>query len=234
MDGRVIEITRAVGLADVRPDTTARLDALARIVQDVAEADAATAPIPDMGIWILRRMELRIARTPRLRAGVDARTWCSGVGRRWAERRTQLNVADVLCVEAIALWVHTDPVTGAPTALPAAFDAIWGVSAHGRQVSARLQHGAPGYDARRYRWALRAVDLDVVGHVNNAAYWAPIEDELAHRGTPRVTRAEIEFRTGLELDDPVEFLVTDTEAGFAAWLTVDGDVRASMLVECQA
>src|SRR5215207_9764116 len=128
-DGRVVHVTRTIGLADVRPDTTARLDALARVVQDVADADASTAPIPDMGLWILRRLGLRIVRTPRFRAEVEARTWCSGVGPRWAERRTQLQVAGVLCVEATALWVHTDPATGAPTALPAEFATVWGAGA---------------------------------------------------------------------------------------------------------
>ena len=61
-EGRVTTITRHVGLADVGPDARARLDALARIVQDVSDFDAASAPIDGMGLWILRRLELRIAR----------------------------------------------------------------------------------------------------------------------------------------------------------------------------
>jgi acyl-ACP thioesterase len=83
-------------------------------------------------------------------------------------------------------------------------------------------------------WPLRATDLDVVGHVNNAAYWAPVEEELARRGRPPVERAEIEFRAGLDPDDEVEFTVCDSSDGFASWLLVDGDVRASMLVKCRA
>ena len=89
-EGRVITVTRTVGLSDVRPDTRARLDALARIVQDVADADAASAPVDDMGVWILRRLALHVMRTPRFRADVTAQTWCSGTGARWAERRTRL------------------------------------------------------------------------------------------------------------------------------------------------
>jgi acyl-ACP thioesterase len=234
MEGRVVSVTRNIGLADVRPDSTARLDALARVVQDVADADAATAGV-DMGIWILRRMELHVVRTPRLRAEVLARTWCSGVGPRWAERRTQMHVNDVSCVESTAIWVHTDPLTGAPRALPPGFDDLWGVSAHGRKVSARLRHLPPPAGARRARWPLRATDLDVVGHVNNAAYWAAAEEELARRGWPRVTTAEIEFRAGLDLGESVDCVVCATEepAGFAMWLCVDGDVRASMLIGCE-
>jgi acyl-ACP thioesterase len=79
---------------------------------------------------------------------------------------------------------------------------------------------------------LRATDLDVVGHVNNAAYWAPVEQELGRRGLPRVRTAEIEFRAGLDLDDDTQLVVGEHEAGFGVWLCADGDVRASVLVGC--
>jgi len=231
---RVSTITRHVGLADVGPDGRVRLDALARFVQDISDFDAATATVDGMGLWILRRLELRIAATPRFRADLVARTWCSGVGARWAERATELLVGDRPCVEATAIWVHTDPGTGAPSPLPPGFDAVWGATAEGRKVSARLQHPPPPADARRHAWPLRATDLDVVGHVNNAAYWAAIEEELARRGRLRVLHAEIEFRAGLDAGDAVEVAVVDTADGFAAWLCVGGDVRASVLVGCEA
>jgi acyl-ACP thioesterase len=228
--GRVVEITRHVGLADVRPDATLRLDAIARAVQDVADTDAAESPVAGMGVWILRRLELEIARTPRFRAALDLRTWCSGVGPRWAERRTDVLVGDRLCIEATALWVHVDPERGTPVRLPPAFAEIWAPSANGRTVSARLRHDGPAPGAPSRPWTLRATDLDVVGHVNNAAYWAPVEEELARRGRPRVQRVEIEFRAGLDEGDAVEFVVDDRRDGFASWLRVAGDVRASMLV----
>ncbi len=231
---------RNVGLADVGAGARARLDGLARIVQDVSDFDASTVEVEGMGLWILRRLALRIDATPRFRAEVTASTWCSGIGARWAERTSQLRVHDQLCVEAVAIWVHTDPQSGAPIPLPAGFDAVWGATADGRKVSARLRHAAPPTDASRRVWPLRATDIDVVGHVNNAAYWAAIEDELQRRGHPRVTTAEIEFRAGLELADPVELVVADTGAvtgghqGLAAWLCVGSDVRASVLVGCEA
>jgi acyl-ACP thioesterase len=231
---RVTTITRHVGLADVGPDARARLDGLARIVQDVSDADASTVSLAGMGLWILRRMDLRIASTPRFRAELTASTWCSGIGARWAERTSQLRGNGKVCVEAVAIWVHTDPERGVPAPLPPGFEAVWGATADGRKVSARLRHAAPSSEALRHPWPLRASDVDVVGHVNNAAYWDAIEDELARRGNPRVSSAEIEFRSGLVLTDDVELLVADTEGGFAAWLTVAGDVRASVLIGCEA
>lgn len=225
---RVVQVASTVGLADVRPDTRLRLDALARIVQDVADADLSTAPVSRTGFWILRRLSFRIACTPRFRAELDAHTWCSGVGPRWAERTTTLHVGDRLCVEAASLAVHTDPDTRAPAPLPPEFGAVWGENAP--RVSARLKHKPPRADAIRRPWPLRATDIDIVGHVNNAAYWAAVEDELARRGGPRVETAEIEFRSGLTLGESVDCYVSDTAGGFACWLCVDGDVRASMLI----
>jgi acyl-ACP thioesterase len=231
-EARVTTLKRHVGLADVGPDARTRLDGIARIVQEVSDADASSVAIDGMGLWILRRMDLQITTAPRFRAEVVGSTWCSGVGARWAERTTQLHVGDTLCVEAVAIWVHTDPATGAPSPLPAGFDAVWGATANGRTVSARLRHPAPPVDAPRSVWPLRATDIDVVGHVNNAAYWPAFEEELARRGRPRVRTAEIEFRSGLDLADAVDIAVADTADGFAAWLLVGTDVRASVLIGC--
>src|SRR6266480_680606 len=160
MSGRVVTITRHVALGDVRPDATMRLDAIARIVQDVADADARGAPVEGMGIWILRRLELALAHTPRFRADLTARTWCSGVGARWAERRTDVRAGDVLCVEATGLWVHVDAKRGTPAPMPDGFHSLWGPSAGGRQVSSRLRHPRPPADAVSSRWMLRATDVD--------------------------------------------------------------------------
>jgi len=230
MNRRAVTITRRVSLGDVRPDATMRLDAIARLVQDVADADATDAPVEGMGIWILRRLDLAIAHTPRFRADLTARTWCSGFGARWAERRTDICAGELCCIEATGLWVHVDAERGVPVPLPPGFYAVWGRSAGNRRVSARLRHGPPAANAVSGEWPLRATDLDVIGHVNNAAYWAPVEQELARRGRPRVRRAEIEFRAGLDDGDDVELAVAETPGGFACWLCVGDDVRASMLV----
>jgi acyl-ACP thioesterase len=229
--GRVVTIARHVGLADVRPDATVRLDALARFLQDAADRDAATADV-DGGAWVLRRLTMRLARTPRFRADLSLATWCSGIGPRWAERRTTVRFGDVGCVEAVGLWVHVDPSTGAPVPLPRGFHERWGSTANGRRVRASLRHGPPPAGTRAHEWPLRVADLDVLAHVNNAAYWVPVEEELARRDRSRVTRAEMEFRGGLDGTERVEVLIADTDAGFASWCCVDGDVRASALVAC--
>lgn len=232
--GRVVRVGRHVGLADVTPEGRTRLDALARFLQDVADEDSVTAALQVEGVWVLRRLALRIVHMPRFRAELSLATWCSGSGPRWAERRTDVEVDGELCVETAGLWVYVDPGSGAPMALPAGFDEQWGETAAGRRVSARLRHPAPPPGAPSQPWPLRATDLDVIGHVNNAAYWAPVEEELARRGRPRVTWAELEFRSGLDAGEDVEVIVEPRDDGFASWLCVAGDVRASALVGSDA
>ncbi len=225
--GRVVTLGRHVGLADVRPDGRTRLDALARFLQDVSDEDSVAAGL-DNGGWVMRRLAVRIARTPVFRTDLTLSTWCGGIGARWAERRTDLQVDGELFVVAAALWVHVDLTTGAPIPLPADFTERFGESAGGRRVSARLQHGRPPETARASAWPLRAVDFDVLGHVNNAAYWAAVEEELT--GNPRVAWAEMEFRGGLDAGDVVELRIAEHEGGFAIWFVVGDDVRASALV----
>jgi acyl-ACP thioesterase len=230
-EGRMVAMQARVGLGDARPDTRVRLDALARYLQDVADEDATTAPVnDDVAVWVLRRLAVQFVRTPRFRDALTLATWCSGAGARWAERRTNVSRRGEVAVHSAGLWVHVDRESGRPSRLPPAFDAVWGPSARGRSVSPRLHHDAPPDGATRERWPVRATDIDIVGHVNNAAYWAAVEELLARRPTLRVARAEIEFRAGVLPGEDVDLVVEDRERGFMCWFLVDQEVRASASV----
>jgi acyl-ACP thioesterase len=227
----MVAMQSRVGLSDTRPDSRLRLDALARFLQDVADEDAATAPIDDDGtVWLLRRLVVQFVRTPKFRDAVTLATWCSGTGARWAERRTNISRRGEVAAQGVALWVHVDRESGRPTRLGPSFDAVWGPSARGRSVTARLQHDAPPAGAGRERWPLRATDIDIIGHVNNAAYWAAVEELIARRPTLRVARADIEFRAGVLPGEDVDLVVDDREQGFMCWFLVGQEVRASASV----
>ena len=97
--------------------------------------------------------------------------------------------------------------------------------AAGRRASTRLDLAGPPDEAGALEWRLRATDVDRLGHVNNAAYWAPVEEHLAARlRLPH--RALLEYRQPLDLGDIVELRVHD--AGL--WFTVDGAVRAAAIL----
>jgi acyl-ACP thioesterase len=226
-----------VYLGDASVRGRLRLDAAARFLQDVAADDAEEAHLPDDRGWVVRRMDLTVHRRPAIYEDVELVTWCSGTGRSWAERATTLTAASGVGtrgvgIDARAVWVYVSLETGAPQPLPPEFFATYGEAARDRTVTARLTHPGPPDTAPRAPWPLRASDFDVLGHVNNAVYWQPVEEELGRaRPGARVTRAEIEFRGGI---DPGEEPVVATalgDGGLAAWFLVEGAVRASVRVE---
>jgi acyl-ACP thioesterase len=197
--GRVFSIHRRPGLADCAPSGRTRLDALARWMQDVAYADVEEAGLERVAIWVLRRHRIRVTRFPRFGERCQVSTFCSGVGRMWAERRTTVTLlqdgGQRTAVEAVAVWVHLDPERRLPSPLSDAELQVYGPSAGDRRVVARLRHPRPEAIDRDYRWSFRRTDADIADHVNNAAYWEPLEDELLENlGELVQIDAELEFR----------------------------------------
>lgn len=218
--------TRRVRLGDVHPDGSLRLDALARYAQDVATDDSAESGLTDeTGYWVLRRLVGELAGRLSLGEVVELTTFCGGSGPRWAERRTRLVGANGGTVELAAVWVHVDRVTGAPLPVPSDFHEVYGEGTR-RRIRARLEHPPAPAGAPRRPWVLRSTDFDVLGHVNNAVYWAAVEDELATRPSALVTRVEMEHRSGIDPGDVVELVVAG-DAPTRIWFTVGGEVRAS-------
>jgi len=221
-EGRVFTWRTGVGLGDTTPGGRARLDVIARWLQDVAYLDVADVGLEDRGIWVIRRMRLRIERFPRAGERIELRTFCSGAGALAAERRTTLETAGGR-VEAGATWVFLDMETGRPQRLGPEFDDVYGTSAAGRRARTGLRHPSPSEDAERMAWRFRAADLDIANHVNNAAYWAVAEEVLA--GTdPGALDLEIEFREAAQAGDAV-ILRGD---GYLWVTSPDGTVHASI------
>ena len=83
--------------------------------------------------------------------------------------------------------------------------------------------------ASRTSWPLRATDLDVLGHVNNAVHWAAVEQALQRidGAVDGGWAVEMEYRAPLEADDEPDLAVVRTDDGFACWLECDAVTRAS-------
>lgn len=197
-DGRVFEEDLRPGLADCSPSGRIRLDALARWLQDVAYADVEDAGVADRAVWVIRRARLRVRRFPHFGERFRLATFCSGLGRMWAERRTSITRAGETHsdVEAVALWVHLDPATQRPTPLSEhEITTYGGGAAAQRRVTARLRHPPVPADGNGSPWQFRATECDLAGHINNSAYWQPLEEELLGNGEPRAIDVEIEYRT---------------------------------------
>lgn len=192
--GRVFPYAARVGLGDATPDARIRLDALARVLQDAAFADVREAGVAEEGSWVVRRCRIRADPFPAFDEELAVRTWCTGMGAAWAERRTRIEGGRGGAVDAVALWVHLAFETGQPLRLSPRVRAVYGEPASERRVSARLRHPRPPEGLAGVEWRFRASDLDVAGHVNNAAYWEILEEELAGSPAPQSLDAEMEHR----------------------------------------
>jgi acyl-ACP thioesterase len=229
VEQRVFTVQRAVRGTDVTTDGRLRLDALARYLQDAAEDDVTDAGLREPYVWVLRRCALDLACFPRLGQGLTVRTFCTGTGPRWAERTTTLSGGDGELVRATAVWAAVAPDSGRPSPLGPEFLRVYGPTAAGRTVSARLSHPRPpevSGDGQR-PWPLRATDFDAIGHVNNTVHWSAVEDALAGLGWLPAT-AEIEYQRPALPGTQPRLLVTDTPGQAWAWLLDGTEARQSL------
>ncbi len=227
--GRVFTQVIRPGLADCAPSGRIRLDALARWLQDVAYADVEDAGLAEGAVWVVRRTRIRVVRFPRFAERFRLTTFCSGLGRMWAERRTTVTPIEATEgeVEAVSLWVHLDPVSWRPMPFSDEEIATYADATAGRKVSARLRHPAPGSVGEGHSWRFRASERDIAGHINNAAYWQPLEEELLSEDDLERIDVEMEYRTPAQ---PGEKLVLSD--GDRRWIVSgEGETHASILVE---
>jgi acyl-ACP thioesterase len=239
----VFEQRMRPGLADCAPSGRIRLDALSRWLQDVAYADVEDAGLAQSAVWVVRRSRISVRRFPQFAEPFTVRTFCSGLGRMWAERRTTIMPAagrsapaaapessepesSEPAVEAVSLWVHLDPADWRPMPFSGEEIEAYGVAGTDRRVTARLRHPQPSAGLEHRRWRFRATECDIANHVNNSAYWQPLEEELLARGEePLRLDAEIEFRTPSQPGE--KLLLADDDR---RWIvSPGGETHASIL-----
>jgi acyl-ACP thioesterase len=219
--GRRFATQRLVRLSDAGPDGALRVDGAVRYLQDVASDDWQDTGVVSDDTWVVRRTSLRLSeggRWPILGERVDVTTWCGGTGAAWAERRTTIASDGRPQVEAVALWVPVDPA-GRPRRLQPSFFDVYGEAAGGRRVAGRVPTASVSTAAHAQSWAVRRADLDIVGHVNNAAVWCAMSEVV----TGTVARATLTHHGSLERSDAVT-LWSDASR---LWLVVDDEVRVS-------
>ncbi|MEJ5255070.1 MAG: acyl-ACP thioesterase domain-containing protein [Acidimicrobiales bacterium] len=218
--GRVFRGQRRVRFGDVSPGGRARFDALARFLQDISNDDTVDSGLDDDLAWVVRRTVFEVRRPAVFRELLELATFCSGIGSRWAERRIALRGDRGAVIDAATLWVHVELPSGRPVPLSKQFLDLYGPTAAGREVTARLRHPSQVPEAAARRpWQLRFSDFDPLGHVNNAVSWAMIEDVLAScAGLRAPYRAELEYRDPIERDASITLAWTvDAHAGLVLW-----------------
>lgn len=220
-EGRRYTTQYVVRLGDVDANGALRFDGVARYLQDVATDDWVDTGTTSSATWVVRRTAIRRrsdARWPSYLDCMTVTTWCGGVGAAWAERRTNFYVDDELLIEVVALWVPIS-ATGQPQRIGRDFFDVYGDAVRERKVSGRLPTPSVDPSATSRPWILRRADLDVVGHINNAAIWQAVT-EVTGSSASAVT---LTHYGALEEGQSV---VLHSTTG-ALWLSVDGQIQVA-------
>ena len=232
--GRTFTSSATVRLGDASPGGRMRLDAVARMLQDVSDDDARDAGFGRL-TWVVRRTVIRVEQFPVYLEPLALSTWCAGFGAAWAERRIRVEGESGARVEAATLWVHVDRATLRPSRVPVEFAEVFGPSAGGRRVTSRtVLDPVPSSPTDPVSWPLRVSDFDVLGHVNNAAYWEPVEEALSsHRWLRAPLTAILEHGDAIERGHPVGVQTVETTRGLDLWL-VGADDRLHAAIRVSA
>ena len=215
--GRIFRSTRRIRLSDRAEDGRLRLDSVARYLQDIAmdDVDETDWGAPEH-LWVMRHVRIDVVTASIEDDHVELSTWCSGTASVAAGRRMSLEGDGGGRIELDSVWVHLGP-----DARPARIEdfAECAAAGGGRVVSTRLELTALATDGQRIPWPLRRTDIDLLGHVNNAAYWHAVEERLLARGPDlrRPIRARLDHLQAIDLRDDVWLaeVLDDTKFGIA-------------------
>jgi acyl-ACP thioesterase len=188
-----------------------RLDAVARFLQDIAIDDVQETGwgLPDH-LWFVRSIRVDLIEPFVGDTEVELTTWCSGVAAIAAGRRWSLQGDAGGRIEVDSVWIHLDAEQR-----PARIEdfGVYVESAGERHVSTKLGLPDPPDAAPRVPWPLRATDVDLHGHVNNAVHWQAVEHVLPVTGR---VRAELDYRQPIDLGEQTEIVTFGDCVAFVA------------------
>lgn len=191
-DSPVFEVDYRVRTGDVDQEMRARLDALARYLQDAANDNLMASDFADSEpFWIVRRTIIDVLEPITWPSTVHVQRWCGAYSTRWTNMRIRLAATSETnrfnpdlrpngLVETEAFWINVNE-QGMPARIT---DSTLSFLSQMTDVD-RLRwksmnpEQAPALgDAPDREHVLRSTDFDPFKHLNNAAYLEAVEDEL--------------------------------------------------------
>lgn len=230
--GRTFHVGYRIRLSDADAHGRLRLDAIARYLQDAAIDDVAET---DWGapehLWVLRAVRIDVLKPFLEDREVDIVTWGSSFSSLAAGRRWSLTGDAGGAIEVDSTWVHLGP-DARPARIGSGFEG-YAEAAQGRVASTKLTLPSPPLDGDRVAWPLRATDVDRMGHVNNAAYWAAIEHRLSGREPDLRSphRASLDYRHPIDLGEDVAVAEHVSDGRYGAAFVVGETTKAVAWVE---
>ncbi|GFG73419.1 acyl-[acyl-carrier-protein] thioesterase [Mycobacterium botniense] len=198
-------------VADIDRDGRLRLDAAARHIQDIGQDQ-----LREMGfeethpLWIVRRTMVDVIRPITFSDMLRLRRWCSGTSNRWCEMRVRIDGRKGGLIESEAFWININRETQMPSRI--SDDFLAGLqrttSIDRLRWKAYLTAGSRDDALEIHEFPVRVTDIDLFDHMNNAVYWAVVEDYLAaHPALLKAPlRVTIEHEAPVALGDKLEIL----------------------------
>jgi acyl-ACP thioesterase len=162
---------------------------------------------------------------------VDIVTWGSSFSALAAGRRWSLTGDAGGAVEVDSTWIHLGP-DARPARIGEGFE-DYAEAAQGSVASTKLALAPAVGGTPRCVWPLRATDVDRMGHVNNAAYWAAVEQRVVEfeYDVRRPLRAQLDYRHPIDLGETVELGEQVGNGRYVASFLVGDVVKAVVHVE---
>ncbi|SIS14435.1 acyl-[acyl-carrier-protein] thioesterase [Williamsia sterculiae] len=194
---RFYEATYRIRTGDVDQEMRVRLDTVARYLQDIANDNLEATPFHDTDpFWIVRRTVIDVIEPIGWPGNVTLQRWCGGLSTRWTNMRVSIRADHETNrfnpeprpagrIETEAFWILVNE-KGMPTRLSdEGFDLLAEMT-HEHRLKWKTMHPDPLPEAGELsdlapedrEHILRSTDFDAFKHLNNAAYWAAVEDEL--------------------------------------------------------
>jgi len=181
---RYRDAARSVRFDECARDGRMRAAAILRHAQDLAwqhseRLEYGRAWYEARGVgWVVRSIDMVLDEMPRANAALVGTTALVGFRHVMARRRTRIFTGEGrVAADAIIDWVMTD-AAGKPTRFPAEFEPF--VASIGATF-APTKVGTPATESPLLKTtiALRAADVDPLGHINNAAWLEVVDEALA-------------------------------------------------------
>ncbi|MDF0531980.1 thioesterase [Tsukamurella sp. 8F] len=225
--GPSFERAWAVRTGDVDPDRRLRLDAVARYAQDMANDEMfhrgfqTTDPY-----WLVRRTIIDVLEPIRWPSDVTLVRWCEATSSRWCNMRITMTGSEGGRIETEGFWIRFNADNGMPTHI--SDEGMRYLQQYVSQTRLRWRalntEPIPDPSANDHEFPLRSTDFDPFQHLNNAAYWQLVEDDLdGDRLLQRPHRATVEYLQPLPLGSRVQMRTAHDDAGYRLWLLRLGD-----------
>ena len=195
----------------------------ARLLEEAATTASSEAGHPpawydrEGTAWVIRRTTIDCAAPIAAGAEVEVLTWVVDFRRVRSRRRYEVRSGTSLLLRADTDWVYVDRVLGRPKRIPPEMMEAFVPGGAITEARDAMDVGPAPHAAFVYDFTTAADDVDALGHVNNARYFAFLERTMAARGAGgaalRAIRHDVEYLDEARGGDRLSCKLWVVEAG---------------------